>query len=192
VITSVVPFAEKVRLAVETSPAARRTSGLRSGSTSNSDLKPVGGSVRAGRSFAYLHDERLRWARDRFQLEVFHWMTELTTRPFFSPEATAAEARLLEGALLNTLAELRLSFGESFFAHHGNIAGALEVGLDSIPDGWNLARKRYLRRCVSSSAGGSRIGITFPCPEACYRGTSSTCRWGSAASARSSSTATRR
>lgn len=149
-------FAEKVRLAVETSrhnDPGGGTSGLEvEFNILDGDLEPVErvGYGPEGRSFAdYLHDERLpEWARDRFQLEVFHWMTELTTRPFFSPEATAAEARLLEGVLLNTLAELRLSYGESFFAHHGNIAGALEVGPDSVPEGWNLARKRYLRRCV--------------------------------------------
>jgi succinyl-diaminopimelate desuccinylase len=149
-------FAEKVRLAIETSrhnDSGTGTSGLEvEFNILDADLTPVArvGYGPESRSFAdWLHEERLpEWARGRFQLEVFHWMTEVTTRPFFSPEATAAEARLLEGVLLNTLSELRLGFGEFFFAHHGNIACPVEVNGDSIPDGWNLARQRYLRRCV--------------------------------------------
>ncbi len=156
-------FAEKVRLAVESSRAGDPeggTSGLEvEFNILDQSLAPVErvGSGPESRSFAdFLHDDRLPdWARDRFQLEVFHWMTEITTRPFFDPVATAAEARLLEGVLLNTLADLRMSFGESFVAHHGNIARPVEVTGDSIPDGWNLARRRYLRRCVALF--GSRL-----------------------------------
>jgi hypothetical protein len=173
-------FAEKVRLAVETSrhnDPGGGTSGLEvEFNILDGDLKPVErvGYGPEGRSFAdYLHDERLPdWARDRFQLEVFHWMTELTTRPFFSPEATAAEARLLEGALLNTLAELRLSFGESFFAHHGNIAGPWKSDRTASPTA-EPGRKRYLRRCVEllrprlATAG---IHTSTPTPRPCCRG----------------------
>ncbi len=156
-------FAEKVRLALATSRSNQPESGT-SGlevefNILDRDLVPVArvGCGPESRSFAdYLYADRLpEWARVRFQLEVFHWMTELTTRPFFSPVATAAEARLLEGVLLNTLADLKLSFGEEFFAHHGNIPHPVEVTIDSIPDGWNLARKRYLRRCVELF--GSRL-----------------------------------
>lgn len=170
-------FADKVRLAIETS---RRndpdggTSGLEvEFNIVNSGFEPV---VRVGygpesRSFAdYLHDERLPdWARERFQLEVFNWMTELTTRPFYSAQATAAEARLLEGVLLNSLGALQLSFGEALFAHHGNIAWPVVVGPESIPDGWNLARKRYLARCVDlfgSSLATAGIHTNHSYPEA--------------------------
>jgi succinyl-diaminopimelate desuccinylase len=149
-------FAEKARLALETSlenDPTGGTSGLEvEFNILDESLSPVArvGYGPESRSFAdYLHDERLpTWARDRFQLEVFHWMTEIATRPFYSPYATAAEAWLLEGVLLNTLADLRLSFGERFLALHGNIPLPVEVTRESIPEGWNLARKRYLRRCV--------------------------------------------
>jgi len=149
-------FAEKVLLALENSQQGDPQSGT-SGlevefNILDPDLTPVArvGYGPEGHSFAdYLHDERLpEWVRDRFQLEVFHWMTELTTQPCFSARATAAQARLLEGVLLDTLADIGHSFGTSFLALHGNIPHPAEVNGTSIPGGWNLARQRYLRRCV--------------------------------------------
>jgi len=147
---------EKVQLAIETSrrnDPAGGTSGLEvEFNIFDQGLAPV---VRVGygpaeQSFAdYLHDQRLpEWVRERFHLEVFHWMIELATRPFHSASATAAEARLLEGVLVNALADLKLTYGESFYAQHGNIPSDVDVNSDSIPKGWNLARQRYLRRCV--------------------------------------------
>ena len=156
-------FAEKVQMAVASSRQDQPdggTSGLEIElNIFDSELQPVA-SVGTGperRSFAdYLHDERLpEWARDGFQLEVFHWMTELTTRPHFSALATAAEGRLLEAVLLNTLSDLELTHGESFSVLHGNIPRPIQVGSDSIPFGWNLARRRYLERCVELF--GSRL-----------------------------------
>jgi len=149
-------FAEKVGLALENSQQGDPqggTSGLEVEFNILDDaLAPVErvGYGPEGRSFAdYLHDERLpAWVRERFQLEVFHWMTELTTQPCFSARATAAQARLLEGVLLDTLAEIGQSFGASFLALHGNIPHPIEVSESSIPEGWNLARRRYLRSCV--------------------------------------------
>ena len=97
-------FAEKVLLALETSRCndpESGTSGLEvEFNILDQNLVPVArvGYGPESRSFAdYLQDDRLPdWARPRFQLEVFHWMTEVTTRPFYSPTATAAEARLLD------------------------------------------------------------------------------------------------
>ncbi len=168
-------FAEKVRLALETSSdnePASGTSGLEvEFNILDATLAPVArvGYGPEGRSFAdFLSQERLpEWARDRFQLEVFSWMTEITTRPFYSAAATAAEARLLEAVLLNTLADLRLSFGEPFYATHGNLPGPLDVTEDSIPRGWNLARRRYLRRCVAMfgarlATAGIHTNHSFP------------------------------
>ena len=110
-------YAEKVQLAVGSSLEShfeRGTSGLElEFNILDASLKPVVsvGSGPESRSFAdHLNEERLpEWARDRFQLEVFHWMTEATTRPYYSPTATVAESRLLEGTLLNALDELGLS-----------------------------------------------------------------------------------
>jgi acetylornithine deacetylase/succinyl-diaminopimelate desuccinylase-like protein len=149
-------FAEKVRLATET--AARATpSGGTSGlelefNVVDRDLRPLEwvGSGPERRSFAdYLHDDRLpEFARDRFQLEVFHWMTEATTPPCWHPETTASVGRVLEGVLLDTLAGLALLTGDDYLALHGPAPGPLEVTAASIPNGWNLARRRYLARCV--------------------------------------------
>ncbi len=149
-------FAEKVRMALASSRDNEPDSGT-SGleielNILGRGLKPVG-SVGAGperRSFAdYLHDEQVPgWARPFFQLEVFHWMTELTTQPHFDPFDTAVQGRLLEGVLINTLAAIELVHGEPMIPLHGNIPYPIAVGADSIPGGWNLARRRYLARCV--------------------------------------------
>jgi succinyl-diaminopimelate desuccinylase len=156
-------FAEKVQMALESSRQNvpdGGTSGLEVElNILDADLRPVG-SVGTGperRSFAdYLHEECLPdWARDSFQLEVFHWMIELTTHPHFNAVGTAAEARLLEAVLLNTLSELELKHGDAFGALHGTIPHCFEVGPDCVPEGWNLARRRYLERCVELF--GSRL-----------------------------------
>jgi len=149
-------FAEKVQLALESSRSDQPdggTSGLEvEYNIVDRELRPV---VRVGtgpesRSFAeFLHDERIpAWSRDRFQLEVFHWMTEAVTRPHYSAAATAAEAKLLEAVLLDVLAEISLSYGEELYCLHGNIPAAVVTSAGSIPDGWNLAKRRYLARCV--------------------------------------------
>ena len=150
-------FAEKVRMAVESSrqnDPDGGTSGLEIElNILDAGLLPVAsvGSGPERRSFSdFLHGERLpEWARPSFQLEVFSWMTELTTRAHYSALTSAAEGRLLEAVLVNTLAELELTHGGRFTALHGNIPRAIQVGADSIPAGWNLARRRYLERCVA-------------------------------------------
>jgi succinyl-diaminopimelate desuccinylase len=149
-------FAEKVRMAVASSrddDPQGGTSGLEIElNILGPGFRPVAtvGSGPERRSFAdYLHDEALpEWARDRFQLEVFHWMTEITTGPHFDAVATATEGRLLEAVLINTLAELELVHGHRFTPLHGNIPYSIDVGPDCIPQGWNLARRRYLNHCV--------------------------------------------
>jgi succinyl-diaminopimelate desuccinylase len=150
-------FADKVQLALENSEQGDPQSGT-SGleiefNIVDPDLRPVEqvGYGPEGRSFSdYLNDEGLpEWVRDRFQLEVFRWMTELTTQPCFRARATAAQARLLEGVLLDTLAEIGQTFGTPFLTLHGNIPRQIAVSAEDIPRGWNLARRRYLRRCVA-------------------------------------------
>ncbi len=156
-------YADKVRLALENSEQGDPQSGT-SGlelefNLLDRELRPVGqvGYGPEATSFSdYLNGEGLpEWVRDRFQLEVFRWMTEVTTRPCFSARATAAQARLLEGILLDSLAEISQDYGTSFLALHGNIPRPLEVSAADIPSGWNLARRRYLRRCVELF--GSRL-----------------------------------
>ncbi len=168
-------FAEKVRLAVESSLESHFASGTAGLEVEfnvlGRDLRPV---LRVGwgpesRSFAdYLHDRRLpRWLEERAQLEVFHWMTEVATRPYYSALGAAFEARVLEGVVLNTLAEAGLSFGERFYALHGNVLLPVEVAGESIPDGWSLAKKRYLARCVelygaALATAGIHTNHSFP------------------------------
>ncbi len=149
-------FVEKLQLALDNSQHGDPrggTSGLEvEFNILDPELSPVGqvGYGPEGRSFAdYLNDEALpKWAKDHFQLEVFQWMTELTTQPCYSARTTAAQARLLEGVLLDTLADIGQSFGVSFLALHGNIPRPVEISKANIPKGWNLARTRYLQRCV--------------------------------------------
>ena len=149
-------FSEKFHLAIENSQQADPKSGT-SGleiefNILNQKLSPVAhvGYGPESRSFAdYLHDECLPdWVRDRFQLEVFHWMTEATTQPCYTAAATAAQGRLLEGVLLDILTDVGRTFGTSFVAFHGNIPNPTLVDPDCIPKGWNLARQRYLAQCV--------------------------------------------
>ncbi len=150
-------FGEKVRLALDASKDASFESGT-SGleveyNILDERLEPVlfVGYGPERRSFAdYLHEDRLpEFVRDRFQLEVFHWMTEVATRPYYSPWGAAAEARLLEAALLNTVADISLSFGEPLVLLNGNIPADVAVSEESIPGGWNLAHTRYLAHCVA-------------------------------------------
>jgi succinyl-diaminopimelate desuccinylase len=149
-------FADKVQLALENSAKSDPDSGT-SGleiefNILDRNLVPVCqvGYGPEARSFAdYLQAEGLpEWVRDHFQLEVFRWMTEVTTEPCFSARATAAQARLLEAVLLDTLAEVGQTYGASFIALHGNIPQPIEVNAPDIPQGWNLARQRYLRQCL--------------------------------------------
>ena len=90
-------FAEKVQMAIASSlqnEPEGGTSGLEVElNILDGRFHPVAsvGSGPERRSFAdFLHEERLPgWARSNFQLEVFHWMIELTTKPHFSAVATA-------------------------------------------------------------------------------------------------------
>jgi succinyl-diaminopimelate desuccinylase len=168
-------FIDKVHLALENSERGDPESGT-SGleiefNILDKNLVPVCqvGYGPEARPFAdYLNGEGLpEWVRGHFQLEVFRWMTELTTTPCFSARATAAQARLLEGILLDTLSEIGQGHGTSFLALHGNIPSSVEVTADDIPRGWNLARQRYLRRCVelygaNLATAGVHTNHSFP------------------------------
>ena len=114
-----------------------------------------------------------------FQLEVFHWMTECATRPYYDFRGTAMEGRLLEAVLINALAGAGLAFGEPFLRLHGNLLYPVEVGEESIPDGCSLAKRRYLARCVrlfGSRLATAGIHTNHSYPSRCCRGISSTSR----------------
>lgn len=109
------------------------------------------------------------WLADRAQREVFHWMVEWATRPYYSVVGTAYEQRLLEAALLNALSRAGREFGRRLYAWHGNLLYPVTVGHDSIPGGWNLAKRRYLQKCVdlygeSLATAGIHANISLPEP----------------------------
>ena len=149
-------FAEKVHLAVDSSLETHFERGL-SGLELEFNLldhamRPVTtvGYGPGRQSFAdYLLQGHVpEWIKPQCQLEVFHWMAELVTQPYYDPLGTAIEGRILEAVLLRALEDASLAFGESFYALHGNLPFPVEPGADSIPDGWDLAKKKYLARCV--------------------------------------------
>jgi len=76
--------------------------------------------------------------RDFSQLEVFHWMIEWATQPYYHPRSAIYEARLLEGVLINSLSEVGREFDERLYSWHGNLPFPTSVDLDSIPGSWHL------------------------------------------------------
>lgn len=150
-------FAEKFHLAVDSSLETHFHRGL-SGlelefNLLDHALRPVTtvGYGPGRQSFAdYLLGEHVpEWVKPQCQLEVFHWMAELVTQPFYDPLGTAIEGRMLEAVLLDALEGASLAFGENFHALHGNLPFPVEPAADSIPDGWDLAKKKYLSHCVT-------------------------------------------
>ncbi len=170
-------FAERVRLASEAAlveDPAGGTFGLEVElNILDGELRPVRrvGFGPERRSFAdCMLEERLpAWARDRFQLEVFEWMVEAATAPYHDPRLAVAEARLLETVVNRALRDAELAFGAPLLALHGTIPGPVPATSEAIPGGWNLARKRYLSRCVELFGGdlataGVHTNHSFPEP----------------------------
>ncbi len=131
----------------------------------------VVGAGREARSFADLLQETYLppWLDSRHQLEVFHWMIEFATRPYYSPAATIYETRLLEANLLNAVAEAGADYFQRLYTWHGNLLFPMEVSEESIPLGWNLAKRRYLERCVdlygaTLATAGSHSNVSLPEP----------------------------
>jgi len=123
------------------------------------------------RSFAdhMLEDRLPPWARDRFQLEVFDWMVEAATMPYHDPYLAVAEARALETVVHRALGDAELSFGAPLLALHGTIPAPVPARPEAIPRGWNLARQRYLTRCVELfgarlATAGIHTNHSFPEP----------------------------
>jgi succinyl-diaminopimelate desuccinylase len=103
------------------------------------------------------------------QLEVFHWMIELVTRPYFHPKGAIYESRLMEAILINALHKAGREFGEQLYPWHGNLLYPAKVGHDSIPGSWNLAKRRYLERCVDLygaglATAGLHTNLSLPAP----------------------------
>lgn len=129
------------------------------------------GSGPSQQSFVdYLRAECLSpWLRAYSQLEVFHWMIEWATRPYYTPRGAVYEARLMEAALLNALDRASQEFGERLYAWHGNLLYLTPVGHHSIPGSWHLAKRRYLERCVDLygellATAGNHTNLSLPEP----------------------------
>jgi len=170
-------YAEKYLLARETAAKANPRGGT-SGyelelNVLDHDFKPVltvgtGPDQQSFIDYFFAHHVP-GWLQDRAQREVFHWMIEWATRPYYSVIGTIYEQRLLEAAVVNGLAAAGRSFGERLYAFHGNLLYPMEVGYDSIPSGWNLAKRRYLQKCVdlyggSLATAGIHANISLPEP----------------------------
>ncbi|MBI2331496.1 MAG: M20/M25/M40 family metallo-hydrolase, partial [Chloroflexi bacterium] len=80
--------------------------------------------------------------------EVFHWMIEWATRPYYTPRGAIYEARLMEASLLNALHRAGVNFGERLHYWHGNLLFLTDIGHHSIPGNWAIAKRRYLEKCV--------------------------------------------
>lgn len=109
------------------------------------------------------------WVKDRAQREVFHWMIEWATRPYYTAVGAVYEARLLEALLFNALAKAGREFGERLYAFHGNLLYPASISHDSIPNGWHLAKRRYLQKCVdmygaSLATAGIHSNLSLPEP----------------------------
>ena len=149
-------FADKYLLALEQAIQEKPSSGLngfeQEWNLLDEDLRPLltVGAGPSQHSFVdYLRAECIPvWQRQFSQLEVFHWMIEWATRPYYSPRGAIYEARLQEASLMNALHRAGINFGERLHYWHGNLLFLTDIGHDSIPGNWAIAKRRYLEKCV--------------------------------------------
>jgi len=160
---SAAKFAEKYLLAQEAALKVNPKSGA-SGfelewNLLDSNFKPVQTIVDGPDQKSFIDYLRARvfsaWLVDHSRMEIFHWMTELATRPYYSVLGTVYEARLLEAALYNALARAGRELGDRYYAFHGDLLYPPRIGSDSIPGSVPLAKRRYYERLVD------RYGITM-------------------------------
>ena len=110
------------------------------------------------------------WIREFSQLEVFHWMIEWATRPYYSLQGASYEARLMEAALINALHCSGSEFGQRLYYWHGNLLFSDERSIsNAIPGSWPIAKRRYLERCVelygdNLATAGTHTNLSLPDP----------------------------
>ena len=158
-------FADKYHLAVEQA-AKEKPEGELNGfeqewNLLDEELRPLltVGSGPSQQSFVdYLRAECVPpWLAQFSQLEVFHWMIEWATRPYYTPRGTIYEARLQEASLINALHRAGGNFGEKLHYWHGNLLFLTDIGHGSIPGNWGIAKRRYLEKCVDIYGGGLAV-----------------------------------
>ena len=139
----------------------------------NSQFRPlltVGAGANRLSFIDYLRSNILpSFTRENTQLEVFHWMIEWATKPYYQIRAAVYEARLAEAQLINSLHKSGQQFGERLYYWHGNLLLNTEVGHDSIPGSWHLAKRRYLEKCVDLygkqlATAGIHTNLSIPEP----------------------------
>ena len=139
----------------------------------DSEFRPLltVGAGPAHQSFVdYLRAECLSpWIREFSQLEVFHWMIEWATRPYYHPWGAVAEGRLMEASMRNALDKAGREFGGTLYAWHGNLPFKTSLGHESIPGSWHIAKRRYLERCVdlygdALATAGTHTNLSLPDP----------------------------
>src|SRR5215216_729960 len=158
-------FADKYLLAVEQATQEKPSGGLngfeQEWNLLDEDLRPLltVGAGPSQHSFVdYLRAECIpQWQAQFSQLEVFHWMIEWATRPYYSPRGAIYEARLMEASLINALHCAGLHFGERLHYWHGNLLFLTDIGHHSIPGNWGIAKRRYLEKCVDLYNGGLAV-----------------------------------
>jgi succinyl-diaminopimelate desuccinylase len=158
-------FADKYLLAVEQAIKEKPSGGLhgfeQEWNLLDEDLRPLltVGAGPSKQSFVdYLRAECISpWQAQFSQLEVFHWMIEWATRPYYSPRGAIYEARLMEASLINALHRAGINFGERLHYWHGNLLFLTDIGHHSIPGNWGIAKRRYLEKCVDLYDGGLAV-----------------------------------
>src|SRR5918996_1481626 len=170
-------FADKYLLAVEQAIKEKPSSGLngfeQEWNLLDEDLRPLltVGAGPSQHSFVdYLRAECIPpWQAQFSQLEVFHWMVEWATRPYYHPRGAVYESRLMEASLVNALHCAGVNFGERLHYWHGNLLFLTDIGHHSIPGNWGIAKRRYLEKCVdlygdTLATAGIHTNLSLPDP----------------------------
>jgi len=170
-------FADKYLLATEQAAKEKPQGGLngfeQEWNLLDEELRPLltVGAGPSQQSFVdYLRAECIPpWQAQFSQLEVFHWMVEWATRPYYSPRGTIYEARLMEASLINALHRAGVNFGERLHYWHGNLLFLTDIGHHSLPGNWSIAKRRYLEKCVdlygdTLATAGIHSNLSLPDP----------------------------
>lgn len=170
-------FPEKYHLAVEQAAREKPQGGLngfeQEWNLLDEELRPLltVGAGPSQQSFVdYLRAECLPpWQSQFSQLEVFHWMIEWATRPYYTPRGTIYEARLMEASLINALHRAGVNFGERLHHWHGNLLFLTDINHESLPGNWSIAKRRYLEKCIdlygdTLATAGIHSNLSLPDP----------------------------
>src|SRR3990170_3119623 len=170
-------FADKYLLATEQAAKEKPQGGLsgfeQEWNLLDEELRPLltVGAGPSRQSFVdYLRAECIPpWQAQFSQLEVFHWMVEWATRPYYTPRGAVYEARLMEASLINALHRAGVNFGEHLHYWHGNLLFLTDIGHHSLPGNWSIAKRRYLEKCVdlygdTLATAGIHTNMSLPDP----------------------------